>query len=168
MTYAQRDAAERTLFGYCRALDRLDEALLRGCFHPDARIELGGIYSGGPEGFVGTAMAFMGAMAATRHEVTNFVTAPHTEGVAVEAYVRAWHLLDTPEGTQELIVLARYLDVLVEREGEWLIWRHGEVMDWGEMRPVSRGWFDANTELEKGRRDRSDPSYRWLASPPGS
>jgi hypothetical protein len=151
--------AAQALHRYCRSLDRLDAELLRKAFHPDAEIDLGALYRGGVEGFIEVAMAFMGAMAITRHEVTNLLAEADGEALKVEAYVRAWHLMETPEGPQELIVLARYLQRLEVRDGRWAITRHAEVMDWGEMRPVSRAWFDANAELPKGRRDRSDASY---------
>lgn len=148
---------------YARALDRLDAPLLRSLFHDDARIEMGAIYSGGVDGFVEVAMGFMRAMAATRHEVSNLLVEERQAGLAVgESYVRAWHRIETPEGTRELVVLGRYLNRFESRGGEWRIGWHCELIDWGEERGVDPGWFDGSAELEKGRRDREDASYRLL------
>lgn len=156
--------ARRLLLTYARAADRLDRELLRTILHPDARIELGSIYQGGPEGFVDVVMGFMGQMAATRHDVGNFlVEHDGPDRTASEAYVQAWHRMDGPDGTAELTVYGRYLTRYERRDGRWAIAWHSEVIDWGRMVPADPGWFDANTEMGKGRRDREDQSYRLFA-----
>lgn len=149
------------VYGYARALDRLDAALLADAFHPDAQIDMGGIYAGGPTGFVEVAMGFMGQFAATRHDVANVLVAPDgADAATLEAYVTAWHRLDAPART--LTVLGRYLARVERRDGRWRIARWSEIIDWGEERPANAAWFDAPGPLAKGRRDRDDPSYAWL------
>lgn len=76
---------------YAREVDRLDAALIAQAFRPDARVALGTICHGEPEGFVGVAMGFMGMFAATRHDVGNFVLAQTCDSMGYEAYVRTWH-----------------------------------------------------------------------------
>ena len=157
MTFSTpEEAVRQALLRYCRGADRLDADLVRDAFWPDARITLGSIYSGDTEGFVLVALGFMGLFAATRHDVGNMLLAPGPDGIAYEAYVRAWHRAER----RELVVLGRYIGRATERNGEWRLAEHGELMDWGEERDVDPAWFDANAELEKGRRDRSDGSYR--------
>ena len=163
MTFSTpEEAVRQALLRYCRGADRLDADLVRSAFWPDARITLGQIYSGDTEGFVGVAMGFMGMFTATRHEVGNMLLQPGPDGIAFEAYVRAWHVA----GAKELVVLGRYVGRATLRPTgngtEWRIAEHGELMDWGEERDADPAWFEANAELEKGRRDRSDGSYRLL------
>lgn len=164
MTADDERAIRNLIFTYARAADRLDGPLLRTVFADDAEIDLGSIYQGGPAGFEAIVLAFMGSMTATRHSVTNVLIAfPDARSAVAESYVSAWHRLNTPEGECELTVLGRYLN-RAERCGEgWLLTHHSEVIDWGERRPVDSRWFEENRELDKGRRDRSDRSYRFLA-----
>ena len=153
-------AAAHLLGRYARAADRLDRALLATLFTPDARIDMGAIFAGGPDAFADIVIGFMGSMAATRHELSTIVTVSHgPDAAAYEAYVRAWHRIETPGGTRELVVLARYLGRIARTPDGWRIAAHSEVLDWGEDRAVDPAWFDGNAELPKGTRDRTDPSY---------
>ncbi len=156
------EAVRQAIYRYARAVDRLDPQLLRDAFWPDARISLGTIYSGGPDGFADVAMGFMGMFAATRHDVSNILLAPDGKSIGYEAYVRTWHW--QKDRGAELVVLGRYVGRAERREGEWRIAEHGELMDWGEERAVDSAWFESNAELEKGIRSLADGSYRWLAS----
>lgn len=158
----ESEAVRQALYRYARGVDRLDAALIADAFWSDAQISLGTIYNGSRDGFVQVAIGFMGMFAATRHDVANVVLARHGGSIGYEAYVRTWHrFADRPA---ELTVLGRYIGRAEQRAGEWRIAEHGELMDWGEERAVETGWFDGNAELEKGRRDAQDGSYRWLAS----
>jgi hypothetical protein len=157
------EGVRQAIYRYARGVDRLDAALIRNAFWPDATVTLGAIYSGGPDGFVEVAMGFMGSFAATRHDVGNIVMAPDGDSIGYEAYVRTWHW--QAEHGRELEVLGRYVGRAERRGGEWRLAEHGELMDWGAERPVDASWFAANGELEKGRRSREDGSYRWLAGP---
>lgn len=156
------EAVRQALFSYARGVDRLDDDLIAAAFWPDARITLGRIYSADVAGFVRVALDFMGMFAATRHDIGNVVLARQGESaMGYEACVRTWHW--QRERGQELLVLGRYIGRAEAREGSWRIAAHDELMDWGVERPVDAGWFEGNGELEKGRRDRTDGSYRWLS-----
>ena len=154
------EAAKQAIYAYARAVDRLDAALLKAAFWPDAHIALGSIYAGPPDGFADLAMGFMGMFAATRHDVSNISLAPTENSIGYEAYVRTWHW-QREQGT-ELVVLGRYIGRAECRDGEWKLAEHGELMDWAEERAVDAGWFERNAELEKGKRSAEDLSYRWL------
>ncbi len=156
--------ARRLLYGYARAADRLDRELLATLFWPDAHIELGTIYQGLPAGFFDVCMDFMGSMAMTRHDIGNLLVRSHGDGAAaVEAYVQAWHRIETPEGTRELTVYGRYLTRIAERGGEWKIAAHSELLDYARESAADPSWFDGNGEMPKGRRDRDDGSYALFA-----
>jgi len=154
------EGVRQAIFRYARGVDRLDAALIASAFWPDARVSLGTIYEGRPEGFVEVAMGFMGMFSATRHDVGNVSLLPDGDSIGYEAYVRTWHWQEA--AASELEVLGRYIGRAEKRGGEWRLAEHGELMDWGVERPVDAGWFTANGELEKGRRSREDGSYRWL------
>lgn len=160
MNAQDAECVRQTLYRYARGVDRLDAALITDAFWPNARITLGSIYDGGRDGFVDVAMGFMGMFAATRHDISNIVLAPDGDSIGYEANVRTWHWL-RDKGT-ELVVLGRYIGRAEARDGTWRLAEHGELMDWGEERPVDAGWFESNVELEKGRRDPADRSYRFL------
>jgi hypothetical protein len=160
MTHDDAEGVRQAIYRYARGIDRLDAALIRDAFWPDARITMGAIYDGGPEGFVAVAIGFMGMFSATRHDVANIMLAAEADSIGYEAYVRAWHL-NEGAGT-ELEVLGRYIGRAEQRGGEWRIAEHGELLDWGAERVVDASWFTANGELEKGQRNRDDGSYRWL------
>ncbi len=164
MTTDPHAAIPQLVYRYCRALDRLDAALLDRVFAPDADIDLGAIFRGDRAGFVPVMQGFMGSMHATRHEVGNILIdlTPDGSRAGVESYVVAWHRLDGPAGPQELIVRARYLSTAAVVDGAWRLVAHSEVVDWGALSPASAAWFDGNAELPKGTRDRSDASYRVL------
>jgi hypothetical protein len=163
MTAEDERAVERLILTYARAADRLDGPLLRTIFAPEAEIELGAIYRGGPVEFEAVVLGFMGDMVATRHSVTNMLVTPDGEDrAAMEAQVTAWHRIRTPAGEQELTVFGRYLDRAEKQDGRWLLTYHTEVIDWGEMRAVDSGWYESNAEMEKGSRGRQDRSYGFL------
>ena len=156
-------AAHHLLARYARAADRLDRELLLTLFTPDARIDMGAIFQGGPADFAEVVIGFMGSMAATRHELSTIVATPHgPDGATYEAYVRAWHRIETPIGARELVVLGRYLGRLARTAEGWRIAAHSEILDWGEDGAADPSWFDGNAELPKGARGREDPSYAML------
>lgn len=158
----QVEAVRQALYSYARGVDRRDPALIAEAFWPDADITLGKIYSGPTPGFVDVAMGFMGMFSATRHDIGNvYVVERAGGGLAYEAYVRTWHWQS--DDASVLTVLGRYLGHAEARGGAWRIAAHTEAMDWGETTPADASWFAANEELPKGRRDRDDESYRWLA-----
>ncbi len=157
-------AAAQLLGRYARAADRLDRDLVLTLFTPDAQIDMGAIFAGGPQAFADVVMGFMGSMAATRHELSTIVAVPDgADAAGYEAYVRAWHRIDTPQGTRELVVLGRYIGRLVRTAGGWRIAAHAEIIDWGEDRAVDPAWLDGNAELPKGMRGPADKSYDVLA-----
>lgn len=159
--------ARRLLASYARAADRLDRVLLESIFHPDATIRLGTIYQGGVPGFLDVCIGFMGAMAATRHDLGQQLVKVEQAGVATaETYVQAWHRIDAADGTRELTVYGRYLTRIERRDGRWAISWHSELIDWGRDVPADATWFDGNNEMEKGRRDGGDASARLFGESP--
>lgn len=152
------------VFGSCRALDRLDAALLRAQFHDDAEVDYGVFYRGPIEGFAPVAMGFQGSMRDTQHLVGNISIALDGERASAESYVHAHHVLVQGEERVQLMVGARYLDRFELRAGAWKIAYRTEVIDWGRWLPIAESWFEDNREMPKGQRGSGDLSYRFLTS----
>ena len=55
---------------YCRGIDRMDWALVRSCYHPDA-IDRHGAYEGGVEGFIEWAEKLLPDFESTMHFTGN-------------------------------------------------------------------------------------------------
>lgn len=150
------------VFGFCRALDRLDRDLLRAQFHDDALVEYGTFYKGPIDGFLDVAMGFQGSMRDTQHLVGNVSIELDGERASAESYVHAHHVLVHGEERVQLVVGARYLDRLERRGGGWKISYRTEVIDWGRWLPIAERWFETNEEMPKGLRGNADLSYRFL------
>jgi hypothetical protein len=156
------EAVRERVHGFTRALDRLDRDLLVAQFWPDAEVDYGVFYRGRVDGFVAVAMGFQGAMRDTQHLVGNVQVQVDGDRAAAESYVHAHHVIVQGDDLVQLMVGARYLDRFERRGAEWRIAFRTEVIDWGRWLPVPERWFEQNSELPKGRRDRDDLSYRYL------
>ena len=160
-----RAEIEEVLARYCRAIDRLDEALLRGCFHPDSVHDHG--YAGPSETFVGFAMEVLRGCIASHHQLGNISIAVRGHEADAESYFTAWHRIGDPPpqanadaAGQDVTVGGRYIDRLERRAGAWRIVSRVGVHDWRRYEaPADRGFFDLPPN-QRGRRDASDPVYR--------
>jgi SnoaL-like domain len=156
------EAARQRVFGFCRALDRLDQDLLAAQFWPDAEVDYGQFYRGPIAGFLEVAMRFQSSMRDTQHLVGNVLVNVDGDTATAESYVHAYHVIAQGDDLVQLQVGARYLDRLARRNGEWRISFRTEIMDWGRWLPIPERWFESSHELPKGVRNREDISYRYL------
>lgn len=156
------ESARGLVYGYARALDRLDRELLAAQFWPDAQVDYGEFYRGDASGFLDVALGFQGSMRDTQHLVGNICVQVHGGEASAESYVHAHHTIVQGEDLVQLLVGARYLDRFACRDGEWRISFRTEVIDWGRWLPVAERWFEHNEEMPKGLRGREDLSYRFL------
>src|ERR1700733_7234310 len=124
-----REEISDVLFRYCRGIDRLDEALVRSCYHPDA-VDNHGLYNGSVDHFVANAFARQRTLVLACHylhnisvEVRGDIAVCETYGIAVEgATLDSGELIDNPAGF-------RYVDRFERRDGgPWLIARRTVVM----------------------------------------
>jgi len=149
---------------YCRAIDRCDEAMLRSCFHPDARHRHGS-FEGASADFCTRALEIVRAVEFTHHQLGP-VSIELTGDVAhVETYFTSLHRFGAtpPPGGQpheDRFSGGRYVDRFERRGGEWRIAvRHG-ISEWMRYEAASdRGFYEAPAD-QRGRRDRDDPVYR--------
>lgn len=150
---------------YCRAVDRLDEALLRSCFHSDSQHDHG--YTGPSETFVGFALDVLRGCVATHHQLGNISMVVRGDQADAETYFTAYHRVsDAPPEAfadapgMDLTIGGRYIDRLERRAGEWRIINRVGVHDWRRYEaPADRGFFNLPAD-QRGRRDLDDPGYR--------
>jgi hypothetical protein len=163
-----KQAIAELVYGYSRAVDRKDFALLRSLYTDDGRDDHGGLYCGSATGYVDWLEQAMQACDITTHSVNNHLIvlkdATRAEG---EVYVTAYHRLADGAGAfNELIEGLRYLDQYERRGGRWLFAQRTLLNDWCQVGPAY--WDLENPALKGtpvGRADAEDPSYRLLSHP---
>jgi hypothetical protein len=149
---------------YVRAIDRLDEAMLRTCFHPDSR-HRHGAFDGLSSEFCTHAMAICRGVRATHHQLGPVSIELAGEIAHVETYFLSTHRLgDTPappgQPHEDRIAGGRYVDRFERRGGVWKIAERIGVMEWVRYEPsADRGFWDGPDD-QRGRRDTRDPVYR--------
>ncbi len=163
---AKQEIAE-ALYRYCRAFDRIDDALARSVFHPGAVCNYGN-RKGGPdqlfEDYLGPSSATRAALRNHSHQITNILTSLDGERAVSEAYFTASLQSEPKDGTiTEHLYRGRYLDRWSRLDGFWGITRRLVVFD-------SYTPYDfpadrlAGIALELTARDKSDPSYALFAA----
>jgi hypothetical protein len=146
---------------YCRGIDRMDWDLVRSCYHPDA-IDRHGAYEGGAEGFIDWAVKLLPNFESTMHFTGNQYVNVNGNVAFAEHYCRAFHRTkavgDTP--ATDWVVNIRYVDRFEKRNGEWRIADRMVVFDSERVDPVTSSSAPLSNP-QFGRRDRSDPSYKY-------
>lgn len=142
---------------YCRANDRRDAELMRGCFHPDAVIELHKDLN--VEEFIAMGAHVLGQYTVTWHNTGNQLVEVDGDAAWAEHYTISSHRMaadqDGPE--RDWIAYGRYIDRMEKREGTWRIARRKMLVDYTRMDPVGEGVPAGG--IGGATRDRNDPSY---------
>ncbi|MEM1142448.1 MAG: nuclear transport factor 2 family protein [Pseudomonadota bacterium] len=180
---AKQEIVEVTM-RYARAIDRMDEALLRGVFHPGS--EHNHFYAGpssdperpasedDPGDFVRFAFQVLSGHTHTHHQLGNHLVELDSETQArCECYFTAYHRMralgdhqagaDAFETEMDFFVGGRYIDRFELRDGAWKIIQRTGMTDWMRIEPpTSRGTsgIDQNTI---SRRYPEDILYRMSA-----
>jgi hypothetical protein len=158
---ADRLAIQDVLFTHSRGLDRLDAALIKASYWPDAEVDYGS-YKGPAHSF---AELVVGALAAqyelTQHTLGNTVFTFGDARARTESHVTARHLLLGAE--QEMVFSGRYLDQLEKRDGHWKLAHRQVIMDWSRRHAVTdERDNEAFVALAKGGHRESDPAHDFL------
>lgn len=149
---------------YVRAIDRLDEELLRSCFHPDSR-HRHGAFEGLSADFCARAMEICRQVVATHHQLGPVSIVFEGDVAHAETYFTAHHRFGSvppPGGRphEDRFMGGRYVDRFERRDGVWKIAERVGVNDWLRYEASDdRGFWEGPAEA-RGRRDRSDPVYR--------
>ena len=176
-----KQAITEVVFRYARAVDRMDEALLRSVFHPDSRHHH---YFEGPSSapdlpsspeepgdFVAFALGVLGTFTRTHHQLGNtLIEMVESDQARVETYFTAFHRM-RPKGDplaaenafdteMDYFVGGRYVDRFALRDGEWKIIERTGMTDWTRLEPpASQGFGDIDPKTV-GHRAPDDLIYR--------
>ena len=159
-----KQAITEVVFRYARAIDRLDETLLRSVFHPGSRHNH--FYEGpssdpeaptraeSPGDFVAFALGVLATFSRTHHQLGNtLIEFADNENARVESYFTAFHRM-RPRGDplaaenaydteMDYFVGGRYIDRFALRDGEWKIIERVGITDWTRVEPpASQGFGD--------------------------
>jgi glyoxylase I family protein len=168
---ADREEIRHKIHLYCRALDRVDEPLLRSVFHPDSQ-HAHGPFRGSSLDFCRFAIDIVQSLAGTSHHLSNVTIDLAGQVAHTESYFLAIHKMgkgktitgywEAHDASAEEIaeIGGRYIDRWEKRAGVWKIARRIGVHDWERWAPANVP--QRETELAMAvspARNRSDPVY---------
>jgi hypothetical protein len=147
---------------YCRGVDRVDEALVRSCYHADGYDDHG-MFQGPAAEFAAYAVRGLATMERSMHCIHNVSIELAGDTAASEAYCVAYHRMPSRTGgTADHLVGIRYVDRFERRDGgPWLIAHRTVVYEWSRIEPVGRTW-SMPPEYTRGERGAGDRSYALL------
>ena len=155
-------AINQTITRYCRALDWLDESLLRTCYTADAFINYG-FYKGPVEGFYPVVMEIERATRHRSHFLSNVAIQLDGDKAEVECYGIASSTLD---GEMLNVFGGRYLNAFARVGTEWRMCSSEYVLDHHFSAPMPP-LGDAMGELQLGTGlDSMHPLFRKLYTSP--
>lgn len=154
-----KQAIHEVLMRYCRGVDRLDEELVRTCYHRGAWDDHGAFKGDGWEFAAFCVEALGESFTITQHHVANELVELDGDKADVESYFTAYHRSEKGGAVKLLVVGGRYIDRFELREGEWKIARRVTALDWTRVDDVEREWRGA-AHYERGARGRADPLFR--------
>jgi len=161
-TLIAKQAITEQLYTYCRAFDRIDNALALSVWHEGGTVQYG-------DGAVMPIADYLGPSTAVRqsldncsHQVTNILIRVAGARAVSEAYVTASLQQKPQDGRMvENLFRGRYLDRWSQRQGRWAIDHRHFVPD-SHTRIEFTGGMAGMPYMSLARRDRSDPSYALL------
>jgi hypothetical protein len=173
-----KQAITEVIFRYARAIDRMDEPLLRSVFHPGSRHSH--FYEGPssdpgissskelPGDFVAFALGVLSAYTRTHHQLGNTLIQFVGDGTALaETYFTAYHRLrargdplapqNAYDTEMDYLVGGRYLDRFECRDNEWKIVQRTGMTDWVRLEPACSQGFNDIPVQTIGKRAPDDP-----------
>ena len=130
--------ARRAAEIYARGADRLDKSLWRQVMADDCLIEGPGFHNQGIDACVGLIDTLSTIFLRTRHNVMNVTADFEGDLIKAETYCIADHI-QVIEGEKKILSWhIRYQDVLAQEGGEWRYTHRNLLIDWEEIRSLSR------------------------------
>jgi len=154
----------QTIARYCRALDWLDESLLRTCYTNDADIDYG-FYKGDVSGFYPVVMQIERATLHRSHFLSNVAIQLRDDFAEVECYGIATSTFDNAVLN---VFGGRYLNRFQRVDGDWLICKSNYILDYcyvTDMPPLGEEMEQLQTGIGL---DFSHPLYRALYTAPSN
>lgn len=165
MELLDRQSITEVLYRYARACDRLDEPMLRSCFHPDSRHRHGS-FDGLSSDFCGHAANIIRGVLGVRHAVTNVLIELEGDQAWSECLYDAWHLRPDASGSpaHHYFNAGRYLDRFERRDGNWRIVSRLGLVDYERLEAVDAGSLRTLPSSALGQRAPQDPLYQHMPS----
>ena len=162
---ADKDAIRDVLMRFCRGVDRLDEELLRSCYHVDSYDDHGPFKGNGRDFAAHIVKSISERAHHTTHSVANVLIELDSEdqdGARAESYVLAYlRRIDDDDKEWLDFFSGRYVDRFERREGVWRIASRIVVHDWSASAELGAASFPLPmATFTQGRRDRGDLVYR--------
>jgi SnoaL-like protein len=156
---SDREEIRDVLFRYARGIDRLDLALVRSCYHPDAHDDHGA-FRGDLEGFLAWVGDVLSFFESTMHFIGNQLIELDGDVAHTESYCVAYHRRGAHDGQEayDLLTALRYVDRLERRDEAWRIADRVCVFDWSRRDPIVGEW--AMDGAVRGQRGAGDPVWR--------
>lgn len=169
---SERDI-KNVVLRYCRGVDRMDLAMVRSCYHPDAD-DHHGDFAGGVDEALGWVWEVLATYSSTVHLVANMLVEIDADASGLarcESYGMALHFDGGEGGRRGQAIGFRWIDDLEQRAptdgaAEWRFSRRVATTEWirryadDEFTPIADRFL-------QGRRDRNDPVYQPVARPAG-
>jgi hypothetical protein len=151
-----KQAITEQLFNYGRSMDRLDAALGKAVFHPEADADYGAqMYQGTGYGFIDMCMQAHPHFLSHSHQFSNILIAVEGDTARSETYADVTLRRRDEHGVlQDTRNLGRYIDRWEKRDGTWRIIARRYLHDFDQSGPAVGATFET-----LGRRDRQDASY---------
>jgi hypothetical protein len=162
---AAKQAITEVIHRFSRGVDRMDEALTRGCWHPGGTDEHAPFFAGTAEEFVAWVWPIHGKLISTRHVVSNILIDLRGDEAGAESYYMVISRAQRGDELVDSISGGRYLDRLRCIDGEWAFTHRQIVRDWFRTDVVNQGNNPTVPPRPDGpvvavsARDRSDASY---------
>lgn len=171
-TLVDKQEIAEVLFRFARAIDRIDETLLRSVCHTDATLDFGpGVFQGAINDYIHWVLGVMNQIRSSHHMIANVAVQLEGDVALVESYCHAHFRLDKPTGREDVFMGSRYLDRMERRPsgpaGVWKIVHRKQIIDWVRTEAVSDIFYHQNPDALWSYRTKTDPSYQ-MAQFPGS
>jgi hypothetical protein len=164
-------AIRRVILRYCRGVDRLDQELVRSCYHAHST-DSHGSFSGTVDEFIEWVWRILGRYSMTMHFIGNLlIEVDHSdpERARAETYGIAFHRTAEAGPAGNLTTGFRFIDDLAHRPvwpggpAEWRITRRVATTEWVRIDRLEDQWAIPPGMLQ-GSRDSSDPVYRPISA----
>lgn len=154
-----RERIRDLLARYCRAVDRLDEELLRSVYFEDA-FDDHGPFKGTREALIAWVIPFLRAeYTTTNHHLTTQIIRIDGDVAHVESYAVVVQDKEVDGRRLRCTAHSRYIDRIERRSGEWRIARRLVIADSGSTSDAPPWLGSSAKALSGGSADRDDPSY---------
>jgi hypothetical protein len=143
------------LHRYTRGVDRVDAALIRSAFHPDAT-DYHGPVTGTVEDFLAYWLPLQQAREVSQHYIANTSIDIDGDTAHVETYFTFFH--KAKDAPAMKVSGGRYADRFERREDGWRIALRVVIREWAM---VADGTPTTSylADISRGRKDHSDPTY---------